>query len=121
DGVAVRSRADGPANRDASVRPSHVFDDDGLPQRHAHSFGYDARNSVSWSTCSERNNQGDGTCRIGLGCGNAVCVESGGNYRKCKNENAITVHGRLLCWKLSATPFNAKSGQIMLAAQVIRP
>ena len=78
--IAVGRRAGDPADADAAVRPGDVLDDDGLPERHPHALGDDARDGIGRAAGGERDHQGDGTGRIGLrACARGDRVDRGQN------------------------------------------
>src|SRR5262245_49322577 len=97
--MTVRCGARGPADGDAAVRSTDIFNNDWLTKRSAHPFSDDPSDCIRWSASSEWDDERDGFARIGLGRGDTICAESDGNYCKCEIENPTTDHGRLLCWR----------------------
>jgi hypothetical protein len=72
DCIAIRERASGTADTDTAVRPTYVFDYDGLTEQHFHSLGHDARDHIRRSTRSKRHHHSDRPRRVGL-CPSVSC------------------------------------------------
>src|SRR5262249_28071604 len=69
DRIAVGRGPSGPADTDAALRSTHVFDDERLPKAFSHRLGHDSRGPIQATPWRKWNNYRDGARRIGLrGC-----------------------------------------------------
>ena len=63
----ARTGAREPADADAAAGTADVLDNHGLAKERPHALRHDARGNVSRAARRERNDQGDGPGRIGVG------------------------------------------------------